>query len=305
MSAGPRLTWRGEGINYFAHTLIGWNRLNDPLVAPTTESERFSEAGSIFLSAVASAFALFEADYQWVPENFSNVVPPSQPDLRRPNWGGVRLRSGILFNVGGAPEVPPTASLLVQPSEVMVGEPVTATATGSNFNPKHDLTYSWSSSGGKVTGKDNTANIDTNGLAGGSYTVTAHIADPKMKKRWRGELHSKFHRERAAKESTYHVMLGESGFGPGGHVVHTDLHLHQSRRRASDGQRLDRQRGQCLGQRRNRHPEHDRRFRGPDHGERDLYRLPWFDDFGFEPGQRGGSASASAAGQQAEPMRLP
>jgi hypothetical protein len=64
----------------------------------------------------------------------------------------------------------------------MVGEPITATATGSNFNPKHDLTYSWSSSGGKVTSKDNTANIDTNGLAGGSYTVTAHIADRKMKK---------------------------------------------------------------------------------------------------------------------------
>jgi hypothetical protein len=64
----------------------------------------------------------------------------------------------------------------------MAGEPVTATATGSNFNPKHTLNYSWSSTGGKVTGKDTTASIDTNGVAGGSYTVTAHITDPKMKK---------------------------------------------------------------------------------------------------------------------------
>jgi len=182
VSAGPRLTWRGEGINYFAHTLLGWNRLNDSFSGPHNRIGAILGGGIDIPVSRGFGIRLFEADYQWVSENFSNVVPPSQPGLRRPNWGGVRLRSGILFYVGGAPEVPPTASCAVQPSEVMVGEPVTATATGSNFNPKHDLTYTWSSSGGKVTSKDNTANIDTNGLAGGSYTVTAHIADHKMKK---------------------------------------------------------------------------------------------------------------------------
>jgi hypothetical protein len=182
LSAGPRLTWRGEGINYFAHTLLGWNRLNDPFSGPHNRIGAILGGGIDIPVNRSIGIRLFEADYQWVPENFSNVVPPSQPDQRRPNWGGIRLRTGILFYVGGAPEVPPSASCSVQPSEVMVGEPITATATGSNFNPKHDLTYTWSSSGGKVTSKDNTANIDTNGLAGGSYTVTAHIADPKMKK---------------------------------------------------------------------------------------------------------------------------
>ncbi len=182
VTVGPRFTWRGEGINYFAHTLFGWNRLNDSFSGPHNRVGAILGGGIDIPISRSFGIRLFEADYQWVPENFSNVVPPSQPGLRRPNWGGVRLRSGILFYVGGAPEVPPTASCAVQPSEVMVGEPVTATATGSNFNPKHDLTYTWSSSGGKVTSKDNTANIDTNGLAGGSYTVTAHIADHKMKK---------------------------------------------------------------------------------------------------------------------------
>ena len=64
----------------------------------------------------------------------------------------------------------------------MVGEPVTATASATNFNPKHTLTYNWNSTGGKVTGKDNTATIDTNGVAGGSYAVTARVVDPRMKK---------------------------------------------------------------------------------------------------------------------------
>src|SRR5207247_10052848 len=40
----------------------------------------------------------------------------------------------------------------------------------------------WSRPDCKVTGKDNTAIIDTNGIAGGNYTVTARISDPKMKK---------------------------------------------------------------------------------------------------------------------------
>jgi hypothetical protein len=77
-------------------------------------------------------------------------------------------------------ELPVSASCAVNPSSVIAGEPVTATAEASNFNPKHTLNYAWSSTGGQVTGKGNTASIDTNGAAGGSYQVTAHISDPKM-----------------------------------------------------------------------------------------------------------------------------
>jgi hypothetical protein len=64
----------------------------------------------------------------------------------------------------------------------MVGEPITATVAASNFNPKHTVTYAWSGNGGQITGKDTTAQIDTNGVAPGSYTVTAHVTDAKEKK---------------------------------------------------------------------------------------------------------------------------
>ena len=50
---------------------------------------------------------------------------------------GVRLRTGLVFSFGYPNPAIPAASCSVQPSEVMVGEPVTATATASNFNPKH------------------------------------------------------------------------------------------------------------------------------------------------------------------------
>jgi hypothetical protein len=63
-----------------------------------------------------------------------------------------------------------------------VGEPLHVTVSPSNFNPKHTLKYDWSSTGGKIEGKDTGATIDTAGTAPGSYTATARVSDPKMKK---------------------------------------------------------------------------------------------------------------------------
>ena len=64
----------------------------------------------------------------------------------------------------------------------MVRDPVTGTITTLNFNPKHTITYNWSSSGGKVSGTGTTGNVDTVGLAPGSYTVSATATDAKEKK---------------------------------------------------------------------------------------------------------------------------
>jgi hypothetical protein len=182
ISAGPRFMWRTEGINLFAHTLLGYNRLTIPHLDSSGGIGAILGGGIDLKIWRPLSFRLIEADYVLARHNFASEVSPAFGDLRHPVFNGARLRSGLVFNFGYPPSVTPTASCSVQPSEVMVGEPITATATGSNFNPKHTLTYSWSSTGGKLTSKDSTASIDTNGVAGGSYTVTAHITDPKMKK---------------------------------------------------------------------------------------------------------------------------
>jgi outer membrane protein OmpA-like peptidoglycan-associated protein len=64
----------------------------------------------------------------------------------------------------------------------MQGEPVRVTATPSNFDPKHTLSYVWSTTGGKVAGDAATANVDTTGVAPGSYTASAKITDSKSSK---------------------------------------------------------------------------------------------------------------------------
>jgi hypothetical protein len=179
---GPKLTWRGDGVNFFAHTLIGFERLSSRGIASTNGVAAILGGGMDIKIWKPLSLRLFEADYQLARLNFSHDVPPNNSPLRRQTFNGARLTTGLVFNFGGAPELLVAAACSVQNAEVMVGEPVHATVAASNFNPKHTLTYTWASNGGKVDGKDTGATVDTNGVSGGSYTVTATVTDPKARK---------------------------------------------------------------------------------------------------------------------------
>jgi opacity protein-like surface antigen len=179
---GPKFTWRGDGVDFFAHTLLGFERLSSRGIDSVNGIAAVLGGGMDLKINKRVSLRVFEADYQPVRLNFSHEVPPDNDALRRQTFNGVRLTTGLVFNFGGAPEVPVSAACSVQTAEVMVGEPVHVTVAASNFNPKHSLTYDWKSSGGKIEGKDTGATIDTNGVAGGSYTATATVTDPKVKK---------------------------------------------------------------------------------------------------------------------------
>jgi outer membrane protein OmpA-like peptidoglycan-associated protein len=182
VSVGPKLQTGNEGVNLFLNTMLSWNHLNVSGLGSRDGIGAVLGGGVDLRITRHFGVRVLEADYVWAHQNFSDVVSSSFPGLRRPNFDGARLRSGLLWYMGLPPQATPTAACSVQPSEVMVGEPVTATANGKDFNPKHTLNYTWTSTGGKISGKDITASIDTNGIAGGTYTATANITDPKQKK---------------------------------------------------------------------------------------------------------------------------
>jgi outer membrane protein OmpA-like peptidoglycan-associated protein len=182
VSAGPRFMWRTEGSNLFLHALFSYNRLSVNGLGDARDGIGAILGGGWDLPFNKNfSLRLFEADYVFARHNYADFAAPQFPDLRRPTLSGARLRTGLVFSWGGAPAVAPSASCSVQPTEVMVGEPITANVTANNFNPKHTPTYSWSGNGGQVTGKDTTATIDTNNVAPGNYAVTAHVTDPKAK----------------------------------------------------------------------------------------------------------------------------
>ncbi len=182
-SFGPRFMWRTDAGNYFLHGLISLNNENIASLNGSSNGIGALLGGGMDLPVTKNwAWRVFQVDYVWSRHNYADFVAAQFADLRRPTFEGVRLRTGIVYSWGGAPPVSPAANCTVQPTEVMVGEPITANVTASNFNPKHTVTYAWTASGGQITGKDTTAQIDTTNVAPGSYTVTAHVTDAKEKK---------------------------------------------------------------------------------------------------------------------------
>ncbi len=112
---------------------------------------------------------------------YSNYSTPNFGGSRQ--WNSARLSAGLVMGLGNYYTPTPTAACTAQPTEVTEGEPVTVTATGTNFNPKHTVGYAWTTNGGKLDKSDaQSARIDTTGVAAGSYTANATITDAKMKR---------------------------------------------------------------------------------------------------------------------------
>lgn len=175
VSVGPRFRWQVEGVSFFAHGLASYNRLAVNTMATSNAPGAILGGGMDIPLGKRFSWRVFEADYVWAYHNFDVA---SVPDVKR-NLNGVRLRTGLGFNWGGAPEAVPAVSCAVEPSAVTVGERINAKATPANFDPRHKLTYSWSGDG--VVGKEDTASIDTASLAPGTYVVKATASDPKKK----------------------------------------------------------------------------------------------------------------------------
>ena len=188
LSFGPRITFRHEHFSPFLEAMVGDHRLM-PDAFHDIDKLGFMGGGGLDINLSRHvALRLIRADYV-----FSNYRYGPSDSTPATEVRGVRLQSGLVFMFGGGePPLPVAANCSLRPSEVLVGEPITATVTPGNFHPNHQLTYTWNSTGGKVSGKEATATIDTNGVAGGSYTVTARVADPKMKKGGEASCSSSF-----------------------------------------------------------------------------------------------------------------
>lgn len=172
LSLGPKVTFRSAHFSPFFEALVGDHRLM-PEAFHHVDKLGFMLGGGLDINLSRHvALRLLRADYVISSYRYG---PPAVPttDIR-----GVRLQTGLNFMFGGGtPPVSPSAACSVQPTEVFAGEPVTATASGSNFNPKRTVKYNWNGIGVKVAGSDASTQIDTTGLQPGSYGVTANLSD--------------------------------------------------------------------------------------------------------------------------------
>ena len=172
ISFGPKVTFRTQHFSPFFEVLVGDHRLTPDAFHDIDKLGVMIGGGLDVNVSRHIALRLIRADYVMSNYRFGPTTIPST-DLR-----GVRLQTGVVLNLGGGePPLPPGASCSVQPVEVFAGETLTATSRGSGFNPKRTVTYNWNATGVKISSGDASPQIDTTGLAPGSYVVTSNMSD--------------------------------------------------------------------------------------------------------------------------------
>ncbi|HLW89400.1 MAG TPA: OmpA family protein [Terriglobales bacterium] len=173
LSFGPKITFRSRHFSPFLEVLVGDHRLMPDAFHDIDKLGLMFGGGLDFKVSKHVALRLPRVDYVMSSYRYGPSATTGSTDLR-----GIRAQAGLVFTWGGERKVtPPAAACSVQPDEVFAGEPVTATATGSNFNPRRTVQYSWSGSGLKLGGTAASTQIDTAGLQAGSYPITASLSD--------------------------------------------------------------------------------------------------------------------------------
>jgi outer membrane protein OmpA-like peptidoglycan-associated protein len=173
LSLGPKVTFRSKHFSPFLEALVGDHRLMPDAFHDVDKLGAMFGGGLDVNLSRHVALRLFRADYV-----ISKPYQFGTPDGQTTDLRGLRLQAGLNFMFGGGEPGPAaSAACSVQPTEVFAGEPTTATASGSNFNPKRTVKYNWNGTGVKVAGSDASTQIDTTGLQPGPYQVSANLSD--------------------------------------------------------------------------------------------------------------------------------
>ena len=191
-SLGPIVRLPMENFTLFAHGLVGGGRLGGPNseIPATFEHEPYRWGPALTAGGGMDydlpffdnrfSLRLFQADFRYVHADFgpATTIPTAGILGGRANLDAVELSTGIVMHFGHIiPPPPVTYSCSVAPTSGYPGDPITVTGTAMNLNPKKTATYTWTSTGGTITGTSSTANIATTTAAPGTYTVTGHVTE--------------------------------------------------------------------------------------------------------------------------------
>jgi hypothetical protein len=193
-SAGPIFRLPMENFTLFAHGLVGGTYLGGPNseVPATVEHEPYTWGTGLTAGGGMDydlpffdhrfSLRLFEADYRYIHTDFgpTATIPTGGVLGGRTNLDAIELSTGIVTHFGHiVPPPPVTYACSASPTSGYPGDPITVTGTATNLNPKKasTTTYSWTATGGVISGTSSTATIDTKSASAGSYTATGNVTE--------------------------------------------------------------------------------------------------------------------------------
>jgi outer membrane protein OmpA-like peptidoglycan-associated protein len=174
---GPRVSWRSDSrVTPYLQLLLGGIHTGTFLGTPPSHNG-FSAAGGGGLDWTLSrrlALRLPQLEYMFTTVNTHQATfPAHQRDLR--------ASAGLVFRFGYHPEMinaNPTAACSVNPAAVTIGSNTVTALTVNASDPDSDtLMYSFTATGGTITGTGGTARWDLSAANPGSYNATAQVND--------------------------------------------------------------------------------------------------------------------------------
>jgi len=146
----------------------------DTVAVHVTASDPDNDPLTYSYSATGGSVDGTGADARW---NSSGVAAGSYTvSVKVDDGNGGTASCAADIKVEEKPNHPPTASMSVERSPILPGEHTGITCNGSD--PDNDpLTYSYTTSGGQITGSGSSVQFDSTGLAPGTYTVKCVVND--------------------------------------------------------------------------------------------------------------------------------
>src|SRR5437867_4484769 len=176
---GPRLNLRKfDYFVPFAHFLLGGAHSGTEMTGAGRQSSFAIAAGGGVDMVLTKYLAWRVAQLDYFMTNFSG--PAVGGNARQDNF---RAGTGVVFRFGipnppPPPNHPPVAACSVNPTSLYAGSGDSVAVHVNASDPDNDpLTYSYTASGGQITGSGSNVQFDATGLQPGTYTVKCTAND--------------------------------------------------------------------------------------------------------------------------------
>ena len=120
-----------------------------------------------------------QADFHYSDVNYGQQLAPNSLTGGEGTITACRLSSGLVFRLGQVtPPLPASFGCEAQPVSVFPGDPITVTGKVINLEERKNQlpNYTWTTTGGRITGNAGGATVNTAGLAAGDYTVIGRVS---------------------------------------------------------------------------------------------------------------------------------
>jgi hypothetical protein len=177
---GPIFRHQNGRLVPFLHVLGGGAKVGGPAFQACTWGWGLTGGGGVdyILPFFHNRFALraVQADFSYSHVDFG-PVDPAQVTGGIADIYAYRLSAGLVLRLTQV-NPPPAVQLgcTVDNANPFAGDPLSVTASPANLNLNKKTVYTWTTSGGHITGATETVTVNTSGLAPGDYTVAGHVS---------------------------------------------------------------------------------------------------------------------------------